>query len=89
MKKIAYLMPGLSLAFPAVCGGGKTAVDSAAAGVTFTVTLDNVTFSGEAPYIILNYELGHGALNKKYTNLAAASAGLLWALPLQNVRKAD
>ncbi|MDR2784674.1 MAG: ABC transporter substrate-binding protein [Treponema sp.] len=45
--------------------------------------------AGEAPYIILNYELGHGALNKKYTNLAATSAGLLWALPVQNVRKAD
>ncbi|MDR1411148.1 MAG: ABC transporter substrate-binding protein [Spirochaetaceae bacterium] len=45
--------------------------------------------AGEAPYIILNYELGHAALNKKYTNIRATSAGLLWALPLQNVRKAD
>jgi peptide/nickel transport system substrate-binding protein len=43
----------------------------------------------EAPYIILNYELGYGALNKKYTNLAATSAGLLWTLPVQSVRKAD
>jgi peptide/nickel transport system substrate-binding protein len=43
----------------------------------------------EAPYIILNYELGHSALNKKYANLAATSAGLLWALPVQGVRKAD
>jgi ABC-type transport system substrate-binding protein len=43
----------------------------------------------EAPYIILNYELGHAALNKKYANVQATSAGLLWALPLQNVRKAD
>jgi peptide/nickel transport system substrate-binding protein len=45
--------------------------------------------AAEVPYVILNYELGHGALNKKYTNLAATAAGLLWALPLQSVRKAD
>jgi peptide/nickel transport system substrate-binding protein len=43
----------------------------------------------ETPYIILNYELGHAALNKKYTNIRATPAGLLWTLSLQDVRKAD
>jgi peptide/nickel transport system substrate-binding protein len=43
----------------------------------------------EAPYVLLSYQLGHGALNKKYTNLAVTPAGLLWALPIYNVRKAN
>jgi peptide/nickel transport system substrate-binding protein len=43
----------------------------------------------ETPYILLSYELGHASLNKKYTGLAVTPAGILWVLPIQNIRKAD
>jgi peptide/nickel transport system substrate-binding protein len=59
-------------------------------GERFAIQTELVNLiADEAPYVLLSYQLGHSALNKKYTNLAATPAGLLWVLPIQSVKKAD